>query len=65
MPDDRQILQRFDWMRTTRNNTEYPDFATPSASREDVADARVAAQAIVDLAARFVASQPIPPSQAD
>ena len=56
-PDDRQVLQRFDWMRTVRNNTEYPDFATPSASRDDVADARTAAQAIVDLATRFMASR--------
>jgi len=55
-PSDRQVLQRFDWMRTVRNNTEYPDFATPSTSPEDVADARAAAQAIVDLAARFVTS---------
>ena len=56
-PDDRQVLQRYDWMRTVRNNTEYPDFATPSASRNDVADAPTAAQAIVDLATRFVASR--------
>jgi len=55
-PDDRQVLQRFDWMRTVRNNTEYPDFATPSASQQDVADARACAEAIVELAARFVAS---------
>jgi len=55
-PDDRQVLQRFDWMRTVRNNTEYPDFATPSASQEDVADAQAAAQAIVDLATRFTGS---------
>jgi len=58
-PDERQVLQRFDWMRTVRNNTEYPDFATPSASREDVADAQAAAAAIVDVAARFVTSRPI------
>ncbi|MDR1711189.1 MAG: HEPN domain-containing protein, partial [Propionibacteriaceae bacterium] len=28
-PEHRQELQRFDWMRTMRNNTEYPDFDTP------------------------------------
>jgi len=55
-PEHRQELQRFDWMRTVRNNTEYPDFDTPVATAQDVADARSAAAAIVDLAAGFVVS---------
>ena len=57
-PDRRQELQRFDWMRTVRNNTEYPDFDTPSATKHDVADAQAAAMPIVALAEAFVGSYP-------
>jgi HEPN domain-containing protein len=53
-PDHRRELQRFDWMRTVRNNTEYPDFTTPSATPTDAAEARQAAETIVALAERFV-----------
>jgi hypothetical protein len=31
-PGHHKELQRFDWMRTVRNNTEYPDFDTPVAT---------------------------------
>jgi HEPN domain-containing protein len=55
-PDQRQELQRFDWMRTVRNNTEYPDFDTPPATKQDVADARAAAARIVALAESFLRS---------
>jgi hypothetical protein len=41
-------------MRTVRNNTEYPDFNTPSATKQDVADAQAAATPIVALAEAFV-----------
>ena len=57
-PDQRQELQRFDWMRTVRNNTEYPDFGTPTATTQDVADAQIASTQIVSLAERFVSSYP-------
>jgi len=57
-PDQRRELQRFDWMRTVRNNTEYPDFDTPSATKHDVADAQAAAMPIIALAEAFVGSHP-------
>jgi len=56
-PDYKRELQRFDWMRTVRNNIEYPDFSTPSATAEDVAEARIAAAVIVDLAEQYVGGQ--------
>jgi hypothetical protein len=45
-------------MRTVRNYTEYPDLNTPSATAQDVADAQIAAEAIVALAEDFVRSWP-------
>jgi len=57
-PDHRRELQRFDWMRTVRNNTEYPDLSAPVASVEDVDQALVAAEAIIDLAQRFLSKRP-------
>jgi hypothetical protein len=56
----RKELQRFDWMRAVRNNSEYPDFNTPPTSKPDVADAQKAAAEIVALAKAFVSSCPAP-----
>ncbi|MDR1386639.1 MAG: HEPN domain-containing protein [Propionibacteriaceae bacterium] len=53
-PDHRKELRRFGWMRTVRNHIEYPDINTPSATRQDVAEAQLAAEEIVVLAEEFV-----------
>ncbi|WP_147463460.1 HEPN domain-containing protein [Cellulomonas triticagri] len=53
-PDDREVLQQFDWMRATRNATAYPDSDHPTATRADVVEAVPAATAIIDLAVRFL-----------
>jgi len=52
-PDNRRELQRFDWMRTVRNDAEYPDLNSQSVTVADVEEAQEAAAHIVDLAARF------------
>ncbi|NKY11102.1 HEPN domain-containing protein [Cellulomonas hominis] len=57
-PTQRAILQEFDWMRQTRNATQYPDFEHPTATPADVAEARTAAASIVDLADRWLAALP-------
>jgi len=62
-PEYRKQLQRFDWMRTVRNNIEYPDLGTPSATPQDVADGLEAATEIVDLAVDFLSSRTIADSQ--
>ncbi len=46
------MLQEFDWMRETRNSTEYPDFQRPTATAEDVTEGIPAATRIVELAER-------------
>lgn len=51
-------LKRFDWMRRTRNDSEYPDFDTPEISIDDVDEAIEAAGAILDLADRLVPTLP-------
>jgi uncharacterized protein (UPF0332 family) len=54
-PDHRQQLQRFDWMRTLRNQSEYPDFDAPTISQQDVTDAIRFGESIVELAELYVA----------
>jgi len=53
-PNHRRALQRFDWLRTLRNSTEYPDPDTPPITAQDVQDAIVAASVIHELARAFV-----------
>lgn len=51
-------IKPFDWMRRTRNDSEYPDFDTPDISSEDVDDAISAAGEILALATSLVATLP-------
>ena len=53
-PSRRHELQRFDWLRTMRNSTEYPDVDTAPITAQDVSDAIKAAQAIYQIAESFV-----------
>ncbi len=53
-PDHRRELQRFDWLRTTRNQSQYPDFDTPPVTAQDVSSAIPAAEAIVELARAYL-----------
>lgn len=55
LPDQKKLLREFDWMRQTRNDTEYRDPGRPAATSQDVADAIPAAERIVELGERFVA----------
>lgn len=55
-PGHKPVLQAFDWMRATRNATEYPDADRPTASEQDVAEAMPEATAIVDLVEAFLAA---------
>ncbi|GAA4623035.1 HEPN domain-containing protein [Cellulomonas oligotrophica] len=54
-----RTLRHFDWMRRTRNGTEYPSLDTPSVTEEDVRDAIPLATAIVDLAERVIPTMPV------
>lgn len=47
-------LHEFDWMRQVRNATEYPDVGRPTATQQDVAEAIMAASAIVEACAGHV-----------
>ena len=53
-PDASDTLLRFDWLRQTRNDAQYPGPETPSVNEDDVNTALPAAAQIVDLAAQFV-----------
>ena len=53
-PDQKRILQRFDWMRNVRNSTEYPDANRPTATPEDVVEGMETAEMLVELAEEFV-----------
>ena len=59
-PDDKPTLQRFDWLRTTRNDTEYRSDERPTVTRGDVEDAITAATLIVDIANRYLRQYPMP-----
>lgn len=49
LPSHKKLLREFDWMRTIRNDTEYPDPARPTATTDDVTAAIEAAEGIVEL----------------
>ena len=51
-------LAPFDWMRRTRNDSEYPTPDAPVASREDLDEALPAAERIVEIAARVLPTMP-------
>lgn len=55
LPENKQMLREFDWMRQKRNDTEYREENRPTASIEDVVDAIPAAERIVELGELFVA----------
>lgn len=55
LPDNKQLLREFDWMRQKRNDTEYHEENRPTATTDDVADAIPAAERIVALGELFVA----------
>jgi HEPN domain-containing protein len=55
LPENKQLLREFDWMRQKRNDTEYHEENRPTASIDDVADAIPAAERIVTLGELFVA----------
>lgn len=57
-PAHKSVLQAFDWMRATRNATEYPDADRPTATEEDVAEAIPEATAIVDVVDAFLDAIP-------
>lgn len=54
---DDPALEEFDWMRQVRNATEHPDDDHLTATQQDVAEAIVAASAIIDACARYVRSE--------
>lgn len=51
------VLPEFEWLRQVRNATEYPDEDRPTATKQDVAEAQVAASSIVAACARYVRRQ--------
>jgi len=57
-PPKQPELREFSWMRRLRNDTQYPDIDRRSATSDDLAQAVVAANAIVDRAELLVAHMP-------
>lgn len=57
-PSFAALIKRFDWMRRTRNDSEYPDLDSPGIFPEDVAEAIDYATEIVDKAVRLVETLP-------
>ncbi|WP_454850419.1 HEPN domain-containing protein [Promicromonospora soli] len=55
LPEHKQLLREFDWMRQKRNDTEYREENRPTATPDDVTDAIPAAERIVALGGLFVA----------
>jgi phosphoribosylanthranilate isomerase len=54
-----RTLRNFDWLRRTRNSTEYPTLGSPALRAEDVQDAIPLAADIVDVAARVIPNMPV------
>jgi len=52
-------LAPFDWMRRTRNDSEYPTADAPVASREDLDEALPAAERIIEIATRVLPTMPM------
>jgi len=57
-PPKQQEFREFSWMRRLRNDTQYPYIDRPSATSDDLAQAVVAAKAIVDRAELLAAHMP-------
>ena len=54
LPQHRRTLREFDWMRQTRNDTQYPHPDKPTATPNDVTDGIAAARRIVELGEQFL-----------
>jgi hypothetical protein len=54
-----KTLHHFDWMRRTRNATEYPSLETPPVTSEDVRDAIRLAGDIVAVAVQVLDAMPV------
>jgi len=57
-PPRQRVFREFSWMRKLRNETQYPDADSPSASADDLAQAIPAATAIIDRAEVLIAHMP-------
>lgn len=53
-----RTIKPFDWMRRTRNDTEYPSADTPTIEAEDLDEAVLAATAILELSERLIEQLP-------
>ncbi len=51
-------IKPFDWMRRTRNDTEYPQFDSPQLDLDDIDEAIGAATEIIELSAKLVETLP-------
>jgi hypothetical protein len=52
-------LAPFDWMRRTRNDSEYPTADAPVASREDLDEAMPATERIIEIATHVLPTMPV------
>ena len=57
-PPRQTEIREFAWMRRLRNETQYPDADSPSATADDVDQAIPAARAIVDRVALLLEAMP-------
>jgi hypothetical protein len=58
-PPSASTWHQFDWMRRTRNDSEYPTADAPVASREDLDEALPAAGRIIEIATRVLPTMPV------
>ncbi|SEB37124.1 HEPN domain-containing protein [Paramicrobacterium humi] len=54
-----RLIDRFGWMRSVRNASEYPSFDEPIADRVDASTARSYASELIDLAERLIREMPV------
>ena len=57
-PPRQEEFREFSWMRSLRNDTQYPDPDRPTAGADDLKQAKPAAHAIVDRAETIIAIMP-------
>ena len=57
-PPRHEVFREFDWMRRTRNDTEYPDADKPIATADDVRDALPTTSEMVTRAEALIPNMP-------
>lgn len=57
-PPRQEVFREFDWMRRTRNDTEYPEADKPIATNDDVHDALPVVREMITRAEALIPNMP-------